>query len=209
MAQLRGCKLPRALENPLDDLIMVAVEPLLQPLRDAGVTPNMVTLASAASSLASVYCCFSGRRLAAVGLWLLGYVLDCVDGFMARRFGMESVLGDLLDHGTDLLAYGGLLAFVAWRFASAGTGGLPVPPVWPLAVEAALGCLMVYHMQCQERGTEYMPVEGVDGSACADKAHLRWTRWVGAGTLTAWHLVLIWLFCVCPAAGSLRPSSPS
>lgn len=187
--QLQGCKLPRHLENPIDDSLMVAIEPLLQPLRDAGVTPNMVTLASAAASAASLYFCFERRPLWAVGYWFLAYLFDVMDGFMARRFGMETALGDRLDHISDLLAYGGLLLFVCWRVRTD-----PRPLYWPLAVEAILTCLAMYHMQCQEKDSHFIPIRGLRGNACRDKEHLRYTRWVGVGTLTAWHLVFIWCY---------------
>ncbi|KAK9826950.1 hypothetical protein WJX74_001454 [Apatococcus lobatus] len=188
MATVRipGCKLPRALENPLDDLLMVAVEPLLAALYGMGVTPNMVTLASAAAALASVYCCFAGRPLPAACLWVLGYVLDIVDGFLARRYKMESRLGDRLDHATDLLAYAGLVSFVAYRVFQANPRVL-----WPVAVEVWLACAAYYHMQCQERASHHMAIQGLDGCACRDEAHLAWTRYLGTGTLTAWHVFLI------------------
>ncbi len=189
MATRDGCKLPRHLENPLDDLIMAAVEPALRPLRDAGVTPNAVTLASAAATAGSVYCCFRGKTGPAMALWAAGYVLDCVDGFMARRFGMETVLGDALDHGTDLLGYAGLAAFVLSRLYRASPR-----VVWPVAVELLLCAAALYHMNCQEKGTEHLAVKGVGGCACMSKNHLRWSRWGGLGTLMAWHVFLIYFY---------------
>ena len=186
---LEGCKLPRALENPIDDVLMVATEPLLGPLRDAGVTPNMITAASAAASFASVWCCFKGRPVTAAALWVLGYVFDIMDGFMARRYKLESRLGCLMDHATDLLAYAGLMAFVGWRICT-----MPNRILWPLWVEVVLAAGAWYHLQCQERGTAHMPIQGLDGCGCRDKAHLRWTRFLGTGTLAAWHVLLIVLF---------------
>lgn len=186
MTTLPGCKLPRALENPLDDLLMVAVEPLLAPLRSAGVTPNMVTLASAAASFAAVYLAFAARPVPAAVLWALGYVLDVADGFMARRFKMESKLGCFLDHATDLLAYAGLMAFVFWKIYTANPRVL-----WPVAVEVWLALAALYHFHCQEKTSTHQPIDGVSGCACRDAAHLRWTRFLGTGTLAAWHVALI------------------
>lgn len=162
---------------------MAAVQPLLPPLRRAGVTPNMVTGASFVAGAASVALCFSGRPVAGAALWVLGYACDVADGFMARRYGMETELCGRLDHATDLLAFCGLAAFVASR--------LPGRPLWPLGVEALLLAGAFYHLQCQEKGTRHLPIEGLGGAACRDKGHLRWTRWVGTGTLTAWHVFLI------------------
>ncbi len=189
MAQLQGCKLPRALENPIDDLLMVLVEPTLQPLHSAGVTPNMVTLASAAAAAASVYFCFQGRVWPAAGLWVAGYILDVMDGFMARRFDMESRLGDALDHCTDLLGYGGLIAFVLHSLVT-----MHPRIYWPLAVELILCAAALYQMNCQEKETSYIAIKGIGGCACKDKAHLKYSRWGGMGTLMAWHVFLIYFY---------------
>ena len=187
--QLQGCKLPRNLENPLDDLLMVLVEPLLQPLRDAGATPNIITALSALSAAASIHFCFRGRPLNASLLWVLGYVLDIMDGFMARRFSMETRFGCLFDHITDTAAFAGLLAFIASSLMHS-----PHKVFWPLAVELLLICGSVYHMHCQEKGSPHLAISGISGCACADKRHLAHSRWVGTGTLMAWHVFLIWFY---------------
>lgn len=178
-----GCKLPRHLENPLDDLLMLAIQPLLAPLRRAGVTPNAITGVSMAAAGASIYLCFKGHPTAAALLWVLGYAADVADGFLARRFGLETELGGRLDHLSDVLAFAGLMAFVASRL-----GGRPW---WPLAVEAGLLLGAWWHLHCQEKGSRFLAFDGVDGSACADKSHLMASRWVGTGTLTVWHVFLI------------------
>lgn len=182
---IRGCKLPRHLENPVDDLLMVAVEPFLEPLRGAGVTPNMLTLVSMIAAAASVFFCFSGHPVCAMVLWLLNYVCDIADGFMARRYNMETAFGSALDHISDVLSFCGLMAFVASRSAS-----LPRHN-WPLGVEIVLLLGAWLHMQCQEKDTPHLAVEGINGEACLDKGHLKFTRFVGTGTLTLWHLFLI------------------
>lgn len=182
---LYGCKLPRALENPLDDLLMVAVEPLLQPLHRAGVTPNMVTVGSMLSAVMSVFLCFKGKAALAAFLWLLNYTCDIVDGFLARRYEMETEFGGMLDHVSDVAAFGGLMSFVLWRCAHASL------PVWPLWVEGGLLAGAWLHLHCQEKDTPHMAFDGIDGSACLNKSHLRYTRFFGTGTLTAWHLFLI------------------
>lgn len=182
--QIPGCKLPRHLENPLDDMLMAALHPLMAPMRRAGVTPNGVTLASAAAACASVYLCFQGHHpLAAGSLWFLSYVADVADGMLARQFRMETELGGRLDHGSDVLAFLALTAFVATRLGER--------PWWPLTVEAGLLAGAWWHLQCQEKDTAHLAFGGIDGTGCADKAHLSVSRWFGTGTLTLWHLFLI------------------
>lgn len=182
---ITGCKLPRHLENPVDDLLMVAVEPFLEPLHRVGVTPNMLTLMSMICAAASVFCCFGGHPGPAMVLWLSNYVFDVADGFMARRYRMETVFGSALDHISDVLSFCGLMAFVLCRSASRPGHN------WPLGIEIVLLLGAWLHMQCQEKDTPHLAVEGIDGKACLDKDHLKFTRFVGTGTLTLWHLFLI------------------
>ena len=184
---IRGCKLPRHLENPVDDWIMGAVEPALAPLHARGITPNAVTVASMAAAAASVYFCFRGEPLTAASLWVLNYVCDVIDGFMARRYRMETTLGGCLDHVSDVAAFCALMVFV-WTRLAVGR------PAWPLAVEGALLLGSLYHLQCQEKETSHMPFDGIDGRLCLSKQHLQWTRWVGTGTLTVWHVFLIFFY---------------
>lgn len=184
--QFPGCKLPRHLENPLDDMLMAATQPLMAPLRRAGVTPNGVTLASIAAAAASVYMCFKGHPVAAASLWFLSYVADVVDGMLARRYNMETELGGWLDHGSDVIAFLALMAFAVSRLGHR--------PWWPLGVEAGLLAGAWWHLQCQEKDTTHLAFDGIDGSGCADKAHLVYSKWFGTGTLTVWHLFLIFFY---------------
>lgn len=189
METIPGCKLPRHHENPLDWLIFRAVEPLLAPMRAAGITPNAVTLASAAAAAISLCACFWGRPNLAVGAWVANYLLDCVDGFMARRFNMESAWGDAADHLTDALSFLGLMAFIGLR-----AGQIPISANWPLLIECILLAASFYHMQCQEKDTVHLSIRGIDGCRCFDKDHLRVTRWFGTGTLLMWHVALIYYY---------------
>jgi len=180
---INGCKLPRDLENPFDDSLMVLVEPVLLPLYRMGITPNMVTYASILAASAAIYLCFTGHPVLASLLWLLNYIFDIVDGFMARRFHMETRLGSILDHGSDVMAFVGLMAFVISRIKS--------QPKWPLSIEIILLIGVWYHLSCQEKDTPHIAFDGIDGNACYDRNHLKYTRWIGTGTLTLWHVFLI------------------
>ena len=186
MSQMTGCKLPRHLENPVDDAIMVAVEPLLEPLHRWGVTPNMVTWASIAAATAALVFFATNRPWAAAAMWTINYVCDTVDGFMARRYHMETVFGSALDHASDVAAFVGLMGLVLTRAAGR--------PAWPLFVEVALLLGAYVHLSCQEKDTSHIAFDGIDGTTCPDKTWLAWTRWVGTGTLTLWHLVLIFIY---------------
>ncbi len=88
-------------------------------LRDTKVTPNQVTLAAfvlaaLAAALLVVLPGYWGALIAVV-LFELSYVLDCVDGMLARWRGIQSTPGHLLDFLMDEIKAFLVLAAVAVR----------------------------------------------------------------------------------------------
>lgn len=189
-----GSKLPERYENPLDWLVLKRLLPVTPIFRALGVTPNMLTAASAVSAGLALYFMTTGRVGMAMLLWGLNYVFDLADGLQARVYDQQSVIGDVADHLTDILSILGLYAIIvyeigAWKnWSWANT--------WPLLVEVALMACAMLQMACQEkysqsRTAQYIPVMGVDTAACIDHNHMLWTRYFGVATVTVWHLFLI------------------
>ena len=113
---------------------------LLVPLQATRVTPNQVTLATLvvfAFGAAMLALCPGWRHLMiAVAILELSYVLDCVDGQLARLKGLSSPVGAHLDFLMDELKAFLLVAAVGVRLWRA-TG----QPLW--LVEALLGLAIV------------------------------------------------------------------
>src|SRR5436190_2352370 len=86
--------------------------PLMSALAELGVTPNMVTLFSLVpTALAAVAAGFGWFGLACV-LGTGGALCDLVDGLLARRLGVASDAGEVLDAAVD--RYGELLLFMGF-----------------------------------------------------------------------------------------------
>ena len=99
---------------------------LLVPLARTRVTPNQVTLLTlvvfAAGAAMLAVCPARGALIGSVAILELSYVLDCVDGQLARMKGTSSPVGARLDFLMDEIKAFVLVAAVAirlWR----GTGG--------------------------------------------------------------------------------------
>jgi len=87
-----------------------------------GVTPNALTLLSYALTLLAGYAFWEGAFSAGlVAAWLMTF-LDTVDGKLARVTLTTSRLGDVLDHGLDLVHPP--LWWAAWGAGLAGAGSL-------------------------------------------------------------------------------------
>jgi phosphatidylglycerophosphate synthase len=99
---------------------------LLVPLARTRVTPNQVTLATllvfVAGAAMLAVCPARGALIGAVAILELSYVLDCVDGQLARMKGTSSPVGAHLDFLMDEIKAFVLVAAVAirlWRGAGA------------------------------------------------------------------------------------------
>lgn len=74
---------------------------LVDPLYEMGLTPNMVTILSTIFTFLSIYYLHLDNRIYAFYAYLFGYILDCVDGRMARKYSMGSDIGMALDSTSD------------------------------------------------------------------------------------------------------------
>lgn len=96
-------KIPENLENPIDRYIVKFVEYTSDTIHKIGITPNMITTARLFIGLLSIYFLLSGNYNMASILFFVSYVLDCQDGYHARKYNMMSRFGDYYDHVSDIL----------------------------------------------------------------------------------------------------------
>ncbi len=100
-------------ESWADNSIFFRISPkLVDPLRNAGLTPNMVTVIGTLFTMSTIYFLHKERRGLAIIVYLIGYTLDCVDGRMARRYKMGSALGKTLDMVSDILSNGAIILYI-------------------------------------------------------------------------------------------------
>ncbi|MGD9742327.1 MAG: CDP-alcohol phosphatidyltransferase family protein [Dongiaceae bacterium] len=91
---------------------------MVRPLAAARIHPNWVTLLSIVMTLAAVPCFAYGYFWTGFALAYGMSVLDSVDGKLARLTFTDSNLGNLLDHGLDLVHPP--LWYAAWAIGLAG-----------------------------------------------------------------------------------------
>lgn len=68
-----------------------------------GLTPNMVTIIGLIFCVAAFFAFWDGRYWLGMGLGFVFMVLDTVDGKLARCTVTSSKIGNILDHGADLV----------------------------------------------------------------------------------------------------------
>lgn len=80
------------------------LRPSMRMLAAAGVSPNMVTIAAVAGSVAAGWC-GAKHSLFALPVWLfLRMALNAIDGMMARELDQKSRLGAILNEAGDVVS---------------------------------------------------------------------------------------------------------
>ena len=95
---------------------------LVRPLARWGVHPNAVTGVSIAATFAAIPFFAAAAWLPGLGLSYLMSVLDSVDGKLARLTFTDSKLGDVLDHGLDIVHPPLWYLGWAWGLSAGDTG---------------------------------------------------------------------------------------
>ena len=190
---ITGTKLPARYECPIDTFLYAFVSPIVDICYDLGLTPNCVTALGALASYRCLQAFAAGDAVTATVLWALHYYLDCADGMFARRYNMETPLGDACDHVLDLAAYTGFLV-IAWSCVQRGASP------WPFAACILFGLLAVHHLTCQQLydGGLNAPISGLSSlpvPQCTNVAHLASSRWYGTGTANIIILVAMYYYC--------------
>lgn len=142
---------PKPTDSTINRLITRRISgPVTRTLLRTGITPDVATVAAFLVTLAGAALVALGDRwlLVAGGiLVLLGFVLDGVDGELARVSGRSSprgaVLDTLLDRYADLAVVLGLVL---------ATG--PTVAAWAWGFAAAAGCLLVSYVHAVGRDTD-------------------------------------------------------
>ena len=96
-------------------------------LQRLGVSPNQVTVAAMAIGLVAALLVARGHLRVGAAVWVVGRVLDGLDGLLARASGRTTLFGGFLDISLDMLAYSAM----AIGFAQA----MPADrPLWMLVL---------------------------------------------------------------------------
>ena len=192
-------KIPRDLENPIDNWLIQLADYLSPFFRATGHTPNMITTYSLITGLLSCYCLWKGHVILFALLYALSYFFDCFDGHFARKYKMTSQFGDIYDHVKDVVVVL-LILFVVFKKCKKNINAVII------TIFVVFTYMSAIHLGCQQKYcTE--GEEDKDDSAflnklrplCGNKDNIKWTRFFGTGT---YNLVLILLICyVCQTKG--------
>jgi CDP-diacylglycerol--glycerol-3-phosphate 3-phosphatidyltransferase len=94
------------------------ITPLGRSLANAGVTPDMVTVAGTVGATVAALICYPRGEFFVGTLFIWGFVMfDMVDGAVARAGGGGSRFGAVLDSSSDRVADAAVFGTLTWYFA--------------------------------------------------------------------------------------------
>jgi CDP-diacylglycerol--glycerol-3-phosphate 3-phosphatidyltransferase len=95
-----------------------AITPLGRSLANAGVSPDMVTVAGTVGATVAALICYPRGEFFVGTLFIWAFVMfDMVDGAVARAGGRGSRFGAVLDSSCDRVADAAVFGALAWWFA--------------------------------------------------------------------------------------------
>ena len=89
---------------------------LVRPFHDLGLTPNMVTYIGTLCTLLAIYYISINEFKYAAIAYFIGYLFDCVDGKLARKYNMTSKDGMVLDLVSDNITNLILLLYLSHKY---------------------------------------------------------------------------------------------
>ena len=89
--------------NPILTMMYIIAYPLAILAKKTHITPNSVTLFSFVFAILSVLALAYGEVFVFISLWLIAYILDFVDGTLARMTGQIETSALDFDHLSDVL----------------------------------------------------------------------------------------------------------
>lgn len=115
------------------------MQPVVNLMRTAGVTPNALTIASFIVSALAGIAYYAGGIILGTVMVAFNAVFDALDGALARDMGVAGLRGDFLDHVIDRYAD---IFIITGIFAG---GAAP----WPIGILALTGVLMSSYLGTQ------------------------------------------------------------
>ena len=93
---------------------------LVRVLRDSRVTPNQLTALGFSLTILSAVLIFEASYIAAAAVFLIGSIIDILDGALARSRGQATIFGAFIDSTTDRISEGAVLCAVTLVLAREG-----------------------------------------------------------------------------------------
>jgi len=94
-------KIPKNLENPLDDILIDICGATSTFYKKSNFTPNGITTLSLIFGVFAILLLYKDYLLPSIVCYIISYFYDVLDGFYARKYDMCTKFGDVYEHIKD------------------------------------------------------------------------------------------------------------
>ncbi len=189
-------KIPKHLESPIDNLVYILIEKIAPTFYSLGFTPNMITTLGNIATGLSAYALYNEYFMISAILFIISYIFDCLDGYVARRYDLVSKFGDLYDHTSDLIKII-LISYILYKIN-------PILFIATLPLLVILFVLMSSFLAYQEKlydKSQSSYTLSLLSNLCFAKSdqrtvirHMEYAKYFGCGTFTAVMTIIIALY---------------
>lgn len=182
-------KLKEKHDNQIDNLIYNVVEILDPVFYKLNFTPNIITTLSLITGLLSGYYLYK-NNLICIPLFIISYILDCSDGYFARKYNMTSKFGDFYDHISDIIKTSIIIYLIYIRTKKKYKNKL-------ILLILLLSILMYYHLSLQEliynKQDDSSSLNLLNNYFKLNKNNIYWSKYFGCGTFILIIIILMYL----------------
>ena len=195
-------KVHESLEDPLSALFYDISDSVSPFLYDIGITPNVITTFRMMLIIFvfTYYFNVQSYNIAAI-IYIVAYFGDCLDGHMARKYNMETNIGDYYDHIVDTVSTIITLYFISMNMSKNYT--------WILLIIYMLLFFSIVQLGCQEKYLENTNnVNKINSNSlkltqylCPSDSNnnnteniMRFAKYFGVGTYMFVVTIVIWNF---------------
>jgi phosphatidylglycerophosphate synthase len=201
------CDLPRKLhsnyECPFDNLIYKVVEPMSDLFHLFNMTPNQITTLSLITGLIAIYYSLKKKIWLFAFFFALSYILDCVDGYYARKYDMCTNFGDFYDHTKDILI-AGIVIFIICKHCYKKKIYMPILILFASLYLACMhmGCQQI-HSQCEDENSNSINfLKNICPTNNTPNTSINITRFCGTGNLN--FIIIIIMFYLFYSRGTYK-----
>lgn len=178
-------KIPREMDNPIDNIFIDISEYLCPIFKKMGHTPNMITTWSLFFGLLSVYFLYKGYIYWFALAYSISYFFDCMDGHFARKYKMTSKFGDWYDHIKDIFVYFCIIYVIYIKYKNV----LKLSDILIICLSLfACFCHIGCQQKCQDKDGEILDNLKL---LCPKKDMIYYTRYFGMGTMNLIFILVI------------------
>jgi phosphatidylglycerophosphate synthase len=141
-----GIKISKEYENPIDYKLYELseyVSEYLHNIKIFTITPNTITIFGIFISFLSIYALWNNYYIISITLLFFRHFLDCLDGYYARKYNMQSEFGDYLDHISDLFTFISIFLILLYKLKK-------IEKLVFLILTAFLSLISLIQIGCQE-----------------------------------------------------------